>query len=100
MSAEERRTWQDWSARLIADWIAAAGKGVAPESDEAQALAQRHIEWLGTAPGNGSAGPAKEYVLGLGEMYVSDSRFAATYGGDEKASFVRDALQVFADRHL
>lgn len=100
MSAEARRTWKDRSARLIADWTAAAGHGLAPESDEAQALAQRHIEWLGTAPGHGSGGPAKEYVLGLGEMYVSDPRFAATYGGEEKASFVRDALRVYADRHL
>lgn len=99
MSAEAGRTWQDRSPRLITDWSATAGTGVAPESDEAQALAQRHIEWLGTVPGSGAGGPAKEYVLGLGEMYVSDPRFAATYGGEEKASFVRDALRVYADRH-
>lgn len=100
LSAEDRRAWQDRSTQLIADWAAAAGKGVAPGSDEAQALARRHVEWLGTAPGNGSAGPVKEYVLGLGEMYVSDPRFAATYGGEEGAAFVRDALRVYADRHL
>jgi hypothetical protein len=33
-------------------------------------------------------------------MYVSDPRFAATYGGEKTAAFVRDALKVYADRHL
>jgi hypothetical protein len=97
---EGRRAFQDRSQQLIADWTAAAGRGLAPDSEDAQDLAQRHVQWLGTVPGTGPTGPGKEYVLGLGEMYVSDPRFAATYGGEEKASFVREALKVFADRHL
>ena len=36
--------------RLAADWIAAAASGVAPDGDEAQALAQRHVEWLAGHP--------------------------------------------------
>lgn len=100
LSPVERRAWQQGSERLITDWAAAAGTGAVPESDQAQALAQRHIEWLGTAPGAGAGAPAKEYVVGLAQMYVSDPRFTATYGGEHGASFVRDALTVYAERHL
>jgi hypothetical protein len=39
-------------------------------------------------------------VLGLAEMYVADERFAATYGGVDSATVVRDALVVFARRGL
>jgi DNA-binding transcriptional MerR regulator len=100
LSPEGRRAFQDRSQQLVADWTAAAGRGLAPGSEDAQALARRHVQWLGAAPGAGPTGPGREYVLGLGEMYVSDPRFAATYGGEEKAEFVREALKVHADRHL
>ena len=33
-------------------------------------------------------------------MYVADERFAANYGGTAGASFVRDALHIYADAHL
>ncbi len=42
----------------------------------------------------------KGYVTGLGEMYVADPRFAANYGGDAGAAFVRDALRTYAAEHL
>ena len=103
LSTDERRAWQDRSAGLRADWTAAAAGGLDPDGDEAQALARRHVEWLAGVPGtprDGSGGPAKKYVVGLGEMYVADPRFAENYGGTEGAAFVRDALRVYADRHL
>src|SRR5665648_137877 len=103
MSEAGRRTWKDSMAQLGADWIAAARSGIAPDSDEAQALARRHADWLagipGT-PGHGTGAPAKEYLLGLGEMYVADPRFAANYGGEQGATFVRDALRVYAESRL
>jgi hypothetical protein len=81
----------------------AAARGVEPGSDEAQELARRHFDWLrgipGT-PGGGTTGPTKEYFLGLGEMYVADPRFAKNYGGEAGATFVRDAMRVFAERNL
>ncbi|MFD6165242.1 MerR family transcriptional regulator [Oerskovia sp. NPDC060287] len=102
LSAQDKAAYQDRTRQLAADWAAAAAAGVAPDGDEAQALARRHVEWLsgipGT-PGHGSA-PVREYVVGLGEMYVADERFAASYGGVEGATFVRDALAVYADRNL
>jgi MerR family transcriptional regulator, thiopeptide resistance regulator len=102
LSPDERRAWQDRTSQLGADWTAAAERGLAPDSEEAQALAQRHVEWLAGVPGTprDGAGPAKEYVVGLGEMYVADPRFGANYGGTEGASFVRDALKVYAERHM
>ncbi|WP_167137779.1 MerR family transcriptional regulator [Diaminobutyricimonas sp. TR449] len=103
LSATEKAEWQQLAKRLGEDWIAASQRGIAPDSDEAQALAQRHFEWLrgipGT-PGGGAAGPTKEYFTGLAEMYVADDRFAANYGGTDGAAFVRDAMKVYAERHL
>ncbi|MGN6219912.1 MAG: TipAS antibiotic-recognition domain-containing protein, partial [Microbacterium sp.] len=103
MSADEKAAWQQRVADLGRDWIAAAESGVAPEGDEAQALAERHVAWLTGIPGTPAASPGgdvKAYVQGLGDMYVADPRFAANYGGAKGAEFVRDALRVYADAHL
>jgi DNA-binding transcriptional MerR regulator len=103
MSDEEKNAWKARMALLGSDWIEAAQRGIDPASDEAQALAQRHFDWLrgipGT-PGGGDAGPTKEYFLGLAEMYVADERFAANYGGAEGATFVRDTMKEYAERNL
>lgn len=97
LSATERSDWQAAAAALQADWVDAATRQVGPDSDEAQALARRQVAWLDAVPGipreNGR--PAAGYLLGLGEMYVADDRFAANYGGQVGAAFVRDALAVF-----
>ena len=103
LPADERAAFHESAARLGADWVDAATRGVDPASEEAQALAQRQFEWLrgipGT-PGGGAEGPTKEYFTGLGEMYVADPRFAKNYGGTEGATFVRDTMRVYADRNL
>jgi DNA-binding transcriptional MerR regulator len=95
---------EEWKARLeelSGEWTAAAAAGVAPESEQAQALAARHADWLASVPGtpgheDGRALDA--YLLGLGDMYVADPRFAANYGGEQGARFVRDALRVYVER--
>jgi MerR family transcriptional regulator, thiopeptide resistance regulator len=71
--------------------------GRSPESDEVQAIAKPHVQWLSQA-----IAPSKGYLLGLGNMYVSDPRFAANY---EKhavgtAAFVRDAMTTYAERNF
>ena len=53
----------------------------------------------GGTPGYGTA-PVREYVVGLADMYVADPRFAKNYGGEQGATFVRDALHEYAARHL
>jgi DNA-binding transcriptional MerR regulator len=103
MSADQRSAWQQQVAQLSADWQEAAGRGISPVGDEAQALARRHVDWLGGIPGtprDAAGKPTKEYVVGLGQMYVDDPRFGASYGRAEGATFVRDALTAYAGRHL
>ena len=102
MGAGEKDAWKERSRQLGSDWIAAAESGVAADSAEAQELARRHVEWLSGIPGTPAPAAAagrsdvKGYVTGLGEMYVADQRFAANYGGEAGAAFVRDALRIYA----
>lgn len=102
LTETERAEWQQRVSDLGRDWIAAAESGADPASDEAQALAQRHVEWLTSMPGTPRA--SKGYVNGLGEMYVADPRFGANYatadGGTRGAEFVRDALRIYAEANL
>jgi DNA-binding transcriptional MerR regulator len=88
--------------QLQADWQAAASSGADPASDQVQALAARHVAWLGSIPGTPGAGgpPSRAYIEGLADMYVADERFAAYYGGAAGASFVRDALRAWTAREL
>lgn len=103
MSASQKSEWIARAKDLGSAWADAAERGVDPEGDEAQVLAQRHFEWLrgipGT-PGGGGAGPTKEYFVGLADMYVADERFARNYGGERGATFVRDAMKAYAERNL
>jgi len=103
MSDAGRTAWQETSAKLGTDWAAAAASGTAPDSDEAQALARRHADWLAAipgTPGHGTGAPTRAYLLGLADMYVADPRFAVTYGGLDGARFVREALRVYAERSV
>ncbi|MFS0866130.1 TipAS antibiotic-recognition domain-containing protein [Microbacterium sp. 179-B 1A2 NHS] len=95
LDAQAKEHWQEQTKRLGADWADAAERGVPVDSDEAQDLAARHIEWLSGVPGTPAAqgGDVESYVLGLADMYVADARFAANYGGDVGARFVRDVLR-------
>jgi DNA-binding transcriptional MerR regulator len=99
MSAADKAAWQARAADLARDWADAAERGVDTDSGEARALAQRHVEWLGSIPGTPRGEALAEYVRGLGDMYVADPRFAANYatadGGSAGAEFVRDALRHF-----
>ena len=101
-SAAEKQQYKANAAALIADWSRAAASGIVADSDEAQVLARRQFEWLSGIPGTPqvNGGPTKAYFVGLGEMYVADERFAANYGGTTGATFVRDAMTIYADRNL
>ncbi len=102
MSAEDRADWQRRTAQLGGDWTAAADSGTDPASPVAQDLAARHVAWLSSVPGTPAAdgGNLAGYLLGLGEMYVADPRFAANYGGEAGAAFVRDALREYVRVNL
>lgn len=98
----EKAAWKKRAEDLGLAWIDAANRGIAPDSDEAQALAQRQFDWLAGIPGTPqvNGGPTKEYFIGLGEMYVADPRFGVNYGGQQGAEFVRDVMAIYAEANL
>jgi len=98
----ERAAWQGDLVERTRAWIDLATSGADPSGDEAQALAARHVTWLRSIPGTPAADPVavKAYVVGLAGMYAADPRFAANYGGDEGADFVRRALEHYAETQL
>lgn len=101
-SNAQKAAFAQHAAELGADWTSAATGSAAPDSPTAQALAARHVAWLAQAPGvpQSDGKLSKEYVLGLGDMYVADPRFGKNYGGQAGAEFVRDALRIYADLFL
>lgn len=103
LDAESKDDWKAQTAQLNAAWQDAAARGIDPAGPEAQALAAHHVEWLRGIPGTPAAqagGDVAGYVRGLGEMYVADPRFAANYGGEAGATFVRDALSTYVAANL
>lgn len=81
---------------LNRDWQVAYAAQVDPHGPQAQALAERHANWLVGIPG--TPRPLGRYLRGLAEMYVADERFAANYGGLPQARFVRAALEHYVDQ--
>jgi DNA-binding transcriptional MerR regulator len=103
LSLEDQDDFLIEAAELGAEWAAAAKANLAPESAEAQLLAQRHYAWLAGIPGTPRAAdglPTKEYFLWMAASYVADERLAANYGGLDGATFVRAAFAEYADRNL
>ena len=98
MTDEERARWRERQNALLAGWREAAASGLPSGGEVAQALARRQFEWLSGIPGVPVVD--RDYYLGLAEMYVADERFAANYGGAAGATFVRDAMRVYAEREL
>ena len=94
----DRDDWKARTAALIAEWSdAARDPSVTPDSPAAQGLAERHLNWLRSAPG--ITGDVEVMARSIADMYVSDARFARTYGGPENATFVRDAIHAYLDAH-
>ncbi|MEU2078044.1 MerR family transcriptional regulator [Streptomyces sp. NPDC013489] len=85
---------QDGIAR---DFAQALRDGLPAGSDAVQEIARRQVAWL-----SATTTPSKEYVIGLGRMYVDDPRFTANYDkhGEGTAVLVRDALEIYAERNL
>ena len=82
------------SQALAELWQEAHRAGLEPGSTQVGELARRHIDWVAAAWGGVT--PSREQIVGLGDMYVADERFAANYGGPEGAAFVREALIAHA----
>lgn len=100
LGSDVRRSRKDRVQELNQSWVHAAEARSSPESQRCQDLARRHIEWLSSVPGTPASDPNGDldaYVRGLSDMYVSDPRFGANYGGAEGAELVRDSLNYYLD---
>lgn len=97
LSDDEKRAFQQRQLDIGKDYAAAHQAGEPADGDVAQAITQRHFEWLSI-----TTSPTKQYFIGLGEMYVADPRFTANYDqhAEGTAGFVRDAMKVYAERNL
>ncbi|MFH8842458.1 MerR family transcriptional regulator [Streptomyces sp. NPDC017868] len=93
----EKKAFMEEQAGIARDFGRAAREGLAAGSDEVQEIARRQVAWLST-----TTTPSKEYLIGLGRMYVDDPRFTANYDkhGEGTAVLVRDAMEIYAERNL
>ncbi|MET9542069.1 MerR family transcriptional regulator [Streptomyces sp. NPDC006553] len=93
----QKKAFMDEQAGIARDFAQALKDGLAAGSDAVQEIARRQVAWLSTA-----TTPTKEYVIGLGRMYVDDPRFTANYDkhGEGTAVLVRDAMEIYAERNL
>jgi DNA-binding transcriptional MerR regulator len=97
LSDAEKKAFQQQQLDIAADYGRARESGLAAASDEVQAITRRQVDWLSI-----TSEPSKEYLIGLGEMYVADPRFTVNYDkhGTGTAELVRDAMKVYAERHF
>ncbi|PPF61840.1 hypothetical protein C5E11_13250 [Clavibacter michiganensis] len=65
---------------------------VDPASDAFQTLFEAHHRWV-TEHWNGRT-PDRNAYTGLAQLYVTDSRFAAAYGGQANAEVIRAVIQT------
>jgi len=97
LSDADKRAFQQQQADIARDFGRAKETGRAADSEEVQAITRRQYDWLSI-----TSDVTHDYFVGLGQMYVDDPRFTAAYDrhAPGTAELVRDAMQVFADRHL
>ena len=76
------------------EYLDAHATGLPVTDDVVVALVLRHRDWV--TQGWGGIEPTTEQFVALGNMYVTDGRFARHYGGVEGASYVRDAIIAWA----
>ncbi|WP_371635954.1 MerR family transcriptional regulator [Streptomyces zaomyceticus] len=97
LDAAQKKAFMDEQTGIARDFAQAFEDGLAADSDEVQAIAGRQIAWLST-----TTTPSREYVIGLGRMYVDDPRFTENYDkhGEGTAVLVRDAMEIYAERNL
>ncbi|GAB3309006.1 MerR family transcriptional regulator [Epidermidibacterium keratini] len=93
LSYEQKKQFLQEHRDIATDYAAQAEAGVPADSEQTQDIARRHLAWL-----SNSTTPTRDYVMGLGELYVADPRFGSNYHGH--AEYVRDAMKVYAERNL
>ena len=93
----QKREFQQEQVQIAADYGRAFTSGAAPDGELAQEISRRHVQWLSR-----TMEPSRDYLVGLGRLYVDDERFGANYDrhGQGTAGFVRAALEAYAERHF
>jgi MerR family transcriptional regulator, thiopeptide resistance regulator len=100
LSDADKQGFAQQQGDIAAAYGDAKAAGRPADSDEVQAITQRHYEWV--AIGWQGKRPTAEQFVGLGEMYVADPRFTKVYDqhGEGTAVLIRDAMKVYAERNL
>lgn len=100
LGAEGQEQFRQQMDELNAAWDEVIASGMEPDSESAQQMAARHVEWLGASMPREQL--TKGMVKGITQMYVDDDRFAVHYARVSPAGpqFVRDAVHHWADQHL
>lgn len=83
---------------LSSAWQAAHRAGLDPACEEVQTLVRRHQAWV--SAGWGGRPVPDGALIGLAQMYVDDERFGRHYGGPSGASYLRDAVTIYAERDM
>lgn len=73
----------------------AAEQGLASDDPRVQELVARHYELVSLA-----WTPNREAYIGLGQMYLSDQRFAKNIGNPPTVQLLADAMRVYAEAKL
>lgn len=94
LSGDSKQAFAQEHVDIAAAWAAARAEGLPVDCPEVQAIAARHAAWI--AVGWQGRKPSAEALIGLGQMYVADERFAANYGGVEGAQYVCGGLEAYA----
>jgi MerR family transcriptional regulator, thiopeptide resistance regulator len=102
LTAEQKKAVQQEQVQIAADYGRAFTAGEAPDGDLTQEIVRRHVRWLSRAMQSAATELSRDYLVGLGRLYVDDERYGANYDrhGQGTAGFVRAALEVYAERHL
>lgn len=96
----ERQEFRAELDALVAGFADTSARALAADHAEVQALTARLHAWVGRSWGGKE--PGAEAFAGLGDLYVADPRFGATFSADGRAfaEHVRDAMAVYALEHL
>jgi DNA-binding transcriptional MerR regulator len=99
-SKEDKREYQAQHQAIADDYQRARDAGQSAESAGVQAIVARHVDWLNLAAEFTGGEITAERLVGYGEMYVGDPRFAKNYRGPDGAEFVRDAFVYYSAHSL
>lgn len=97
LSSDERSALFQHGQDIAVGLGARLTAGASTTDDDVQELIGQHFAWV-----SAFWTPDRDAYVGLGQMYIQDPRFTATYNAIAPglATFVCDAIAVWADAHL